>query len=242
MCIQLMALDNELGAFFRELDATGIDYVVMLTADHGGTDIPERQREHGAPDALRVDPALNSGTMGEALARKLGLKAPVLFGDGAFGDIYVDRALSEADRARALAAAVSDYRRHPQVEAVFTARQIADTPLPTTPPEIWTVLQRVRAGYYAPRSGDFYVVLKRDVTPIADTSRYVATHGSVWDYDRRVPILFWRKGMSGTTVETSAETTDIMPTLASMIGVPVQAGSVDGHCLAAVPGTSCPSR
>ena len=26
--------------------------------------------------------------------------------------------------------------------------------------------------------------------------RYVATHGSAWDYDRRVPVLFWRKGMA----------------------------------------------
>ncbi|HEX8580394.1 MAG TPA: alkaline phosphatase family protein, partial [Allosphingosinicella sp.] len=44
MCIQLMALDNALGEFFRKLDATGIDYLVMLTADHGGHDIPERHR------------------------------------------------------------------------------------------------------------------------------------------------------------------------------------------------------
>jgi arylsulfatase A-like enzyme len=92
------------------------------------------------------------------------------------------------------------------------------------------------------RSGDFFVVLKKDVTPIADTTRYVATHGSLWDYDRRVPILFWRPGTSGTTIENSAETTDIMPTLASMIGVPVQPGSVDGHCLADVPGAHCAIR
>jgi len=77
------------------------------------------------------------------------------------------------------------------------------------------------------------------VTPIADTSRYVATHGSVWDYDRRVPILFWRPGVTGATVEHSAETTDILPTLAAMIGLPVQAGSIDGHCLRDVPGTNC---
>jgi len=80
------------------------------------------------------------------------------------------------------------------------------------------------------------------VTPIADTSRYAATHGSVWDYDRRVPILFWRPGSTGTTIEHSAETTDILPTLASVIGLSIQAGSVDGHCLKDVPGATCPSR
>jgi predicted AlkP superfamily pyrophosphatase or phosphodiesterase len=40
MCIQLLALDEALGEFFRALDGTNIDYVVMLTADHGGHDIP----------------------------------------------------------------------------------------------------------------------------------------------------------------------------------------------------------
>jgi hypothetical protein len=74
------------------------------------------------------------------------------------------------------------------------------------------------------------------LTPIADTTRYVATHGSVWDYDRRVPILFWRPGIAGTTVEHSAETTDILPTLAAMIGLSVEPGSIDGHCLKDVPG------
>jgi arylsulfatase A-like enzyme len=80
------------------------------------------------------------------------------------------------------------------------------------------------------------------VTPIADTSRYVATHGSVWDYDRRVPILFWRPGVPGAGVERTAETTDIMPTLASMIGLPVQPGSVDGRCLPEVVQAHCASR
>ena len=80
----------------------------------------------------------------------------------------------------------------------------------------------------------------RDITPIADTTRYVATHGSPWDYDRRVPILFWRPGATGATIEHSAETIDIMPTLAGMIGLPVEAGSVDGRCLSDVPGACTP--
>jgi predicted AlkP superfamily pyrophosphatase or phosphodiesterase len=36
-------LDQALGAFFAALDARGIDYGVVLTADHGGFDMPERQ-------------------------------------------------------------------------------------------------------------------------------------------------------------------------------------------------------
>ena len=80
------------------------------------------------------------------------------------------------------------------------------------------------------------------MTPIADTSHSVATHGSPWDYDRRVPILFWRNGAPPVNSEAPVETTDILPTLASMIGVPVAPGSIDGHCLASVPGANCAAR
>ena len=50
----------------------------------------------------------------------------------------------------------------PQVEAVFTASQIARTPVPTGDPVQWSLLQRERASYYPGRSGDFVVFLKRD--------------------------------------------------------------------------------
>jgi predicted AlkP superfamily pyrophosphatase or phosphodiesterase len=242
MCLQMLELDREIGDFLALLDGRGLSYTVVLTADHGGKDIPERERGAGVAAAARVDPALAPGTMGKKLVAELGLSGPGLLGDSAFGDIYVDDRLAARDKKRLLAAAVAAYRAHPQVEAVFTASQIAKVPVPDGLPEKWTLIQRVRANYYAGRSGDFFVVLKRDITPISDTTRYIATHGSPWDYDRRVPILFWRPGAPGATIEHSAETTDILPTLASMIGLPVQPGSIDGHCLGEVPGTSCTVR
>ena len=242
MCLQLTELDREIGDFLNVLDSRGINYSVVLTADHGGKDIPERERLSGVTDAARVAPGLSASAMGKTLVARLGLAGPGLLGDSSFGDIYVDRRLRASDRAKVLKAALAAYRASPQVEAVFTARQIAATPIPNGPPETWSLIERARASYYQGRSGDFFVVLKRDVTPIADTTRYIATHGSAWDYDRRVPILFWRPGATAATIERTVETTDIMPTLASMIGLPVPSGSIDGHCLREVPGTACVGR
>ena len=76
MCLQLLALDRELGDFFTSLDGRGIDYSVVLTADHGGLDVPERQRAAGHPDAARVDPKLTAGDDRAALitARAAGLR------------------------------------------------------------------------------------------------------------------------------------------------------------------------
>jgi predicted AlkP superfamily pyrophosphatase or phosphodiesterase len=239
MCLQLLELDREIGDFLALLDNRGIDYAVVLTADHGGKDIPERERLAGVGDAARVAPTLSAASIGKTLTAKLGLPGAGLSG-GSFGDIYIDRSLPVADRQRLLDAAVTAYRAQPQVEAVFTAAEIAATPLPASPPDQWTLIQRVRENYYPGRSGDLYVVLKKDVTPIADTSRgFVATHGSPWDYDRRVPILFWRPGFRGATVTEPADTVDIMPTLAALIELPVAAGSIDGRCLDGTPAV-CP--
>ena len=240
MCLQLLALDRELGDFFAFLDRRGINYSVVLTADHGGLDVPERQRGTGHPDAARIDSALNAGKIGLELVKKYKLPGFGLYGES-FGDIYVDRALTQAQRKLVLDGAVASYRAHPQVEAVFTAEQLAATPVPTGSPVGWSLIQRARASYFHGRSGDFVVLLKRNITPIADTSRYVATHGSPWDYDRRVPILFWRKGMTPSALDTPVETTDILPTLAATIGIAIPAGSIDGHCIATVAGSKCPS-
>ena len=244
MCIQVLALDRILGEFFQDLDRQGVDYVVMLTADHGGLDLPERAVQMAGGAAARVDPALNATRMGEALGRRLGLRGPVILGDGAFGDMWVDRNLPARTRARVLAEALRAYRAHPQVQTVFTRAEIAATPMPSGSPDSWTLIQRARASFDAERSGDFYVMLKPRITPIANAGRgSVATHGSVWDYDRRVPILFWRRGLTGFEQPLAVETVDIMPTLAGLIGLPLAPGSVDGRCLDLIagPGTSCPN-
>jgi predicted AlkP superfamily pyrophosphatase or phosphodiesterase len=242
MCLQLFSLDRDLGDFFRLLDSKGIDYLVVLTADHGGQDIPERKRLHGVSNAVRVDPKLTAKDVGAAVGAKLGLTGPVLIGEGSFGDIYVDRSLSPMDQARAKAAAVAAFRAHPQVEAVFTHEQLAATPSPTSSPDKWSLIERARASFDPERSGDFVVLLKRDVTPIADTKLYIATHGSPWDYDRRVPILFWRSGMAHVERNDAIETADIMPTLAGSIGLAIEPNSIDGECLSGVQGIACPSR
>ena len=185
----------------------------------------------------------NWSRVSETLARRVRLQGPVLFGDGAFGDMYVSRALPERARARVLAEAVAAYRAHPQVAAVFTLAEIAATPVPSGPPDAWTLVQRARASFDSARSGDFLVLLRPRVTPISNPGNtYVATHGSPWDYDRRVPILFWRRSMTGFEQPLSVETVDIMPTLAALIRLPIAPGSVDGHCLDLIAGaeSSCP--
>jgi predicted AlkP superfamily pyrophosphatase or phosphodiesterase len=233
MCLQLATVDQALGAFFAALDARHIDYGVVLSADHGGFDMPERLNREALPQAARAEPALLPKALSVKVGAALGLPAQgLILGDGAAGDFWVKADLPPADKARVIAAARALLLAHPQVEAVFTAAELAATPMPAGSPEAWSLIQRARASFYAPRSGDFVVLLHRGIMALPTPGPgYVATHGSPWDYDRRVPILFWRKGMAGFEQPSPVETVDIAPTLSAWINLPAPQGAYDGRCL-----------
>ena len=228
MCIQMAQLDQALGSFFDTLDDWGLDYEVVLTADHGAHDMTERQQVRAMPMESHASSTLATKAVDAQVAAKLGLKSPVLY--SAEGDIYIDRALPAATRAKALAVTQAIYAAQPQVAAAFPRARIAAEPMPGGPPETWTLLQRARASFDPDRSGDLLILLKPRVTSIETPGPgYVETHGSPWDYDRRVPILFWRKGLPGFEQPLSVETVDVVPTLAATIGFPVH--GLDGRCL-----------
>ena len=241
MCLHLLALDRDLGNFFALLDQRGLDFAVVLTADHGALDVPERLRLQGVADAAWVNPVLDAAAVGKRIAEKLGLTGRALRG-GAAGDIWLDPSLKPSERARVLEEALAIYRAHPQVEAAYSRERISRTVLPIGTPDKWTPLERARASFYPERSGDIYVILRPNITFLPAATDDVGTHGSPWDYDRRVPIAFWRKGMTPTLREEPVETIDIMPTLAAMLGLGAPAPRSDGKCLDGITGIACERR
>src|SRR5205823_5918084 len=68
MCTQVLSVDANVGRIVAALDAIRQPYVIVLTADHGGHDIPERNQLHGIMDAERADPALLPANVGKQLA------------------------------------------------------------------------------------------------------------------------------------------------------------------------------
>ncbi len=242
MCAQMAALDANIGRILKALDASGVPYVVALTADHGGHDAPERSDLRAQPAEQRLAPGLALRAVGDAVAAQLGLSGQIIDGEGIAGDIYLTPAVPAAMRPRAIAALKARLQADPQVEAVFTAEEIRATSHPTRAVTEWSLIERFRESYDAQRSGDLVVALRPNVTSIiAAGGNSVATHGSPWDYDRRVPIVFYRPGMAGFEQPLPIETVDIAPSLAALIGVRIPAGDVDGRCLDldAGPADSC---
>ncbi len=234
MCVQQLALDKTIGRLLAALDKTGVEYAVALTADHGALDVTERNQLRGVP-AQRVGADLMPQSVGAALAAQLDLQGPVLLGSEFTSDVYFGAGIPLAKRATLLQAALRKYRSHPQVEIVFTKSELLSAPPPSGPVDEWTLLERAKASFDPERSGDLVVLLKPYITlydkPKDPTRDYIASHGTPWGYDRRVPILFWWKGITGFEQPVAVETVDIMPTLAGLIGLEIAADEIDGRRL-----------
>lgn len=240
MCVQMAALDRTLAALVAKLDGLGIPYVVALTGDHGAMDAAERARQNGIT-AQRVDPAAFVGELNAAMRAGLGLRFDPIVGDDP-QQLSINVGPDEALRGRVRDAAMAWLAHRPEVNRAFTAAEIAAAvPAPGTPAAKLSVAERFHESYDPERSGDIQVAFQPGTTlgmPRA-AGDYVAGHGSPWDYDRKVPILFWWPGVSQKAEPQPAETVDIAPTLAAIAHVP--APPVDGHCLSAV-AADCPAR
>ncbi len=231
MCQQMYSLDAQLGGFLTKIDALKVPYVVVLTADHGGHDTPERNQIHAAPDAKRVG-AASLSDINKAIAAKEMLTSDPIIGEAPYGDLYLKSDVPADKRGAVIADAKDIILKNPDVQTIFTKAELTAQAMPSGPPETWSLIERARASFDPTRTGDLYVVLKPRVTPIPDSTHgYIATHGSIWDYDRRVPILFYWPGVQGFEQPLGVETVDILPTLASLIALPIGKGEIDGRCL-----------
>jgi len=73
-------LDETVGRLLSEVDRLKIPYMVVLSADHGGSDFTERLHDEGFPMARRVTSAAIMTRVNAALMTELGLKTAPLSG------------------------------------------------------------------------------------------------------------------------------------------------------------------
>lgn len=228
MCDHLAHVDRALGRFLDRLQALKVPVVVVLSADHGSVDAAERVADRGVP-AVRIDAGAVVKAVNAQLRAELGLGADPLNGDGyVVGPAGADPAL----KTRVVARAVELLRQRPEVAAAFSRDEALATRVPPgRAVEELSLLERVAESTDAARSPDINVVFQ----PYASFGRpkaygdSIAGHGSAWNYDRRVPIVFWWPGADGFEQSLPVETVDIAPTLAALVGV--KTPQVDGRCL-----------
>jgi predicted AlkP superfamily pyrophosphatase or phosphodiesterase len=218
----LVRLDATLGRLLDHLDArVGRNgYVLALSADHGVSDIPEQTTDGGRIANSTVRAALQ-----KILESALGP------GDHVAATQYTDLYLSTAaaDRARqddALRKALIDaLRALPGVQQAFYGPDLASADARGSKDPL---IRAAALGYYPGRSGDLILVPRRHWI----TSTAATTHGTLNDYDQRVPVIVFGAGVTPGTYDEPATPADIAPTLGAAAGIVL--GDVDGRVLEAV--------
>ena len=216
----LLQLDRQLDAFFRDVDAmVGRDrYVAVLTSDHGYMPAVDYRRALGEPSG-RVDATATVDRINGTLAARFGEGKWVKALSGR--SLLLDRALA-AQRGLDLDVLAEEVRRvaleDPGIVAAYTRRELLDGSRAGAP-----FFAAVRNAYDPERSGDVQFVL----APYWMLgSGDVATHGSPYEYDTHVPMLFWGPAwVTPGRVDAPVEVVDIAPTLAKILGVPTPAAS-----------------
>ena len=207
----LVRLDRALGAFFEHLDgAVGAGrWVVALSADHGVMPIPEQRRTRQG-DAGRI-PASRIVEAADGAVRAA-LDTADAVANFEEQDLYFAPGVYQRllDRPAALAQVMDAIQSVDGVADVYRADTIRSRR------ETGSAVERALArSYYPGRSGDLLVVLR----PYWTTSMNAAGHGTSYDYDTRVPVLFMGAGISTGQYLEPVTPASIAPTLARLIGI-----------------------
>lgn len=215
----LIRLDRSLAELFGYLDReVGAGrYVVVLTADHGVTPLPERVQAFGRGVAAgRFAPADLVHGIELELTRLHGSPAPAsswVVRDS-YGLRIVPAALQgKKVRRDELTKEIRDLAAaFPQIQQAFTREEVL-----ATPPGDQSVLGRIRLSYYPQQSQDVVFFLKPYVV---DRDPAGTNHGCPYDCDDHVPLLFFGPGVPHGTRTDRVGVDNLAPTLSALLKIP----------------------
>lgn len=208
-------LDSYLDSFFNYLDdRVGKDkYWVVLASDHGVIPMPEAMKERNVEGARRIPDTYFVGiidSVESAVQKKFGLESVVI--ESLLGGVYINylevdaRGLKRKDVAEMVA---NELKSQDFIEDAFTSFEIEGK-------ENRGFANTIRRGFVSGKSPDVILIPKENVLIHAQTG---TSHGSVYDYDSHVPVVFMIPGLQPKVVNRQVSTADIAPTLAGLLNL-----------------------
>jgi len=214
---QLLRLDLVLEKLFKEIDRTvGLaNTLVVLTSDHGSLPLVENLQAKGV-DARRASSAVLAGAVRTALARRFpGVESLMAYFGSDIPNVYLDEGVirrHNLDRRDVEQTAIGALVSTGLVEHVYTQAELLSASNPADP-----YLKLFQNSFFQARSPHLSVLVKK----YAYVSSYVGGtgHGTAYDYDRHVPIVFMGEGIKPGVYDAECGPEDIAPTLARILGL-----------------------
>lgn len=215
----LARLDKQLGDLIAAVEkAAGgkQNVLIVLSADHGGANIPEEWASIGL-DGVRVSPVTLQKTLNEELEKKFALPSLVLAIEET--DVYLDLKPIETKKldpavVRRFAAAV--LQKQPDLQTAI-ARDDVGTQDPAG------LGKALSNSYHPERSGDVLMILKP--FHVLEFEKAGTSHGTPWSYDSEVPIMLLGKGIKPGVYAHTVRPVDLAPTVSAVLEMGAPASS-----------------
>lgn len=212
-------LDLDLERFFKYLDekiGKG-EYTVFLTSDHGAVDVPSYLQSVKIPAGYLNDLEMK---------QKLSLFMTTTYLEtGLIENVSNNQVFLNREKIKSLNLDLNDVQEsivnelidYNNIDKVYSAHAMGTTDFTSG---IEALLQK---GFNQKRSGDVVIVTDPGYISYSKTG---STHGSAFNYDTHVPLLFFGKGIKhGQTIQKT-EITDIAPTISALLGISFPNGSI----------------
>ena len=210
-------LDRDLAHFFNTLDAQvgRGNYLVFLTADHGGSHNPNFMRSHklaaGGFAGWNLTKEIN-----KELQQSFGTKANFILGENALR-IYFDRkSIAEAglELAKVKAEAKKLFEKRANITYVVDYDNVATQPIAQP------IRERIINGYSRERGGDLLIITNPGWVNCPSSPDYKGTNHGLWNPDdSHIPLIFMGWGITPGATSHPTSMTDIAPSVCSMLHI-----------------------
>ncbi|WP_298555466.1 alkaline phosphatase PafA [uncultured Algibacter sp.] len=205
-------LDKDLVRFFKVLDAeVGIgEYTVFLTADHGAVEVPAYLKSAKIP-AGYIQRSERKEKFNKFLIDTYGTIDIVE--NISNSQVFLNREKIKAlklDLKNVQQEIANEQLTYKNIDKVYTATTMTTIDFNDG---IESLLQK---GFNQKRSGDILLV---DDPAFISYGKTGSTHGSGFNYDTHVPLLFFGKGIRQGHTFKKTEITDIAPTISALLGI-----------------------
>jgi len=212
--------DRYLAKFFDDLDKlVGLDNVwIAFSADHGVAPSPAFIQEHKLGIGI-AQPAAVRNAAEKALTQAFGPGPWIEAEDEVYlflnRETLKARNVAEAKAEEVVAEAAASQAG---VEAAFTRTQFLTGSLPNSP-----IARKAANSFNPKRSGDVFVVFMPFAVPSSTFTG--TTHGTPWNYDAQVPLIFWGSAFKPGFYATPCQPIDLAATLAARLGLTQPSGT-----------------
>lgn len=221
----ILRLDRTLAELIEFIDRhVGLaNTLIVLSADHGAPDAPGYLESLNIPSGYVEPDSWEKQAAVTRIKDRFQIKGQ-LIERYAHPYIYLSSDVIESrdiDREALEAAIVDELSKFQGVSLAVSSSALRRGNVPDT-----QLYQSVLHNFHTKRSGDIFVVFEPNwFINDFDGLAVASTHGSPWQYDTYVPIVFAGIGLKAKTVDRRVNTIDIAPTLSAFIGIKPPSGS-----------------